>query len=126
MPFLSVKVRSNTSVLQRLIKGLPNDTETMLVDKAEGIVEYVQAHWSNNSPSAPGKPPAVVTGELDASIAIDKQSQGRKIRVAIVIRAEHGFFLEFGTKKMAARPFVRPAMKRAERDFRSWWKGLFK
>lgn len=57
--------------------------------------------------SAPGEPPAVDTGHLIGSIQTVIKSP---IEAEIIIPAEYAQALEFGTSRMAARPFVRPAI----------------
>ncbi len=60
--------------------------------------------------SEPGQPPALQTRQLYASIAT--QWRGRKLRVGTgLIR---GRFLEYGTARMQARPFMRPAFAAAK------------
>lgn len=57
------------------------------------------------SPSAPGEAPGVDTGALRASIHVENIG---KFRQAIVVGVDYGIHLEFGTSKMAARPFMNP------------------
>ena len=55
--------------------------------------------------SAPGQPPATDTGNLVNSI--HSESRGNDA-TAVVVGAEYGAPLEYGTARMGARPFVRP------------------
>lgn len=57
--------------------------------------------------SAPGEAPAVDTGFLINSIQTHIKSD---TEAEIIIPAEYAEGLEFGTSKVAARPFVRPAI----------------
>lgn len=59
--------------------------------------------------SAPGEAPAADTGYLHSNIIWDIDSDG--MGGAIESRAEYSEFLEFGTSKMAARPFLQPAIE---------------
>lgn len=63
--------------------------------------------------SAPGEAPASVTGRLLRSIRviIDRKSLVVKIRAA----ARHALWLEYGTVKMAPRPFIRPALRNSKK-----------
>lgn len=61
-------------------------------------------------PSAPGEPPNADTHQLDMSI--DVRVNPSKKSVSVVSLAPYSAFLEFGTSKMAARPFMRPALQR--------------
>lgn len=89
-------------------------------------------HWS----SKPGQPPHVNTGRLRGSITwalsegvrqgdiIGKSAQkgdevgrpdreAKRIIAVIGTNVKYGPALEFGTRKMAARPFLRPALEKA-------------
>jgi len=61
--------------------------------------------------SAPGEAPAIDTGMLVNSISVTKEAP---LRYAVTAAAEYAIHLEYGTHKMAARPFMRPAMERAK------------
>jgi len=58
--------------------------------------------------SAPGEAPAVDTGFLINSIRTVVKSD---TRAEITVAAEYAEGLEFGTDRVAARPFVRPAIE---------------
>lgn len=62
--------------------------------------------------SAPGEPPAVLTGRLRSSIASDLKKNSVKIGTNV----EYAKWLEFGTSRMEARPFLRPALERNRRE----------
>lgn len=64
--------------------------------------------------SAPGEPPAVDTGDLIGSIDTSFPSPTEAV---ISIPVEYAEALEFGTSRMAARPFVRPAVDGVLRRF---------
>lgn len=57
-------------------------------------------------PSRPGEPPNQDTGVLANSI---ETTQPSTLRVLVTSNAGYSAALEFGTSKMAARPFMRPA-----------------
>ena len=65
----------------------------------------------SSSPSEAGDPPRRVTGRLSGSIAHEVD------RVRLIARVGtnvlYGKFLELGTRKMAARPFIRPGLEKA-------------
>ena len=63
-------------------------------------------HW----PSAPGHPPAIDTGELRRSIMFDVR--GTELEVGSYAGAPYAKYLEEGTRKMAARPFLEPAVEK--------------
>ncbi|MBK9316909.1 MAG: hypothetical protein IPM55_22085 [Acidobacteria bacterium] len=60
--------------------------------------------------SAPGEAPAILTGFLANSILTSFPSQTTGV---ITIGAEYAEYLERGTSRMAARPFVEPALNGA-------------
>lgn len=64
-------------------------------------------NFDGKNPSAPGDPPHLVTGELQESIGYVVVGDGLQLTAS----AEHGAYLEFGTSKLAARPFLRPTMQ---------------
>jgi HK97 gp10 family phage protein len=61
--------------------------------------------YGNHTTSAPGQSPANWTGKLLRSIKIQKT----KGMAFVYITAKYAEFLEFGTSKMRARPFIIPA-----------------
>lgn len=65
--------------------------------------------YGNHVASSPGYPPNVDSGALRASI---NWRQERKFRFVMTDGVKYGAFLEFGTSKMAARPFMSPVFER--------------
>lgn len=63
----------------------------------------------SHTASAAGKPPAVDTGRLRQSINVQKVAEGH---YRVGTNVPYALSLEFGTRKMAARPFMRPALER--------------
>jgi len=60
--------------------------------------------------SAPGEAPARRTGDLNSSIQVEFIS---KCHRRVGTNKEYARALELGTKRMAARPYLRPALDRA-------------
>jgi hypothetical protein len=60
--------------------------------------------------SAPGEAPAVRLGTLRQSIQVEFIS---KMHRRVGTNIKYGKHLELGTRKMAARPYLRPALDRA-------------
>lgn len=117
------------SLIDKLLRLADKNAEAIVDETAEDGAKYIRAHWSGASPSAPGSPPAVVSGELDKSvIAIPEHSlsSGKK-RSLLRAMAKYARPLEFGTHTMKARPFMRPAMHYLRKTFKGRFKGrLFK
>lgn len=65
-----------------------------------------------DQPSAPGEPPRKVTQTLSKSIATVTARNGAGIKTEIGSNVPYARHLEFGTSKMEARPFLRPALQR--------------
>ncbi|MCK6578114.1 MAG: hypothetical protein L6Q98_08435 [Anaerolineae bacterium] len=102
--------KNDRRVLQRLIRETP--------DKVSDAVRGIATEMTNDivlsygeSPSSPGEPPGVDTGTLRSGTTWELDSQD-KTKAAITIQAEYGPYLEFGTSKMSARPFVTPVFER--------------
>lgn len=70
--------------------------------------------YGDHTASAPGEAPAIDSGNLAASIQIEPDGD---LRAIIVVGAEYGPHLEYGTSRMAARPFLTPAMEEARPGF---------
>lgn len=60
--------------------------------------------------SAPGQPPAVDTGRLRSSITHDVRIERGGVIGRVGTNVEYAPHLELGTSRMAARPFLRPAV----------------
>jgi HK97 gp10 family phage protein len=63
--------------------------------------------------SAPGDPPAVRTGTLRRSISMSRpqrRSTGTTLGWRITIGVKYAPWLEFGTRRIRPRPFLKPAM----------------
>lgn len=64
--------------------------------------------------SAPGEAPAIDTGNLVNSMAIEKVSEAVYM---VSAGTEYAQALEFGSKRMAARPFLGPAVEKCREAF---------
>lgn len=64
--------------------------------------------------SLPGDPPNTDTGRLVQSIKFDFQNGGLKGRVGTNLK--YGAHLEFGTKNMAARPWLSTAVRETSKE----------
>ena len=60
--------------------------------------------------SAPGEAPANQTGALVGSLSARVESQGTVTTGIASASTEYAAMLEFGTQKMAARPYMQPAL----------------
>lgn len=80
---------------------------------AERSITQGSVSGTNHVPSAPGEPPNADTRFLDSNIetTIEAQTQS-DIRVHVTSHAPYSAALEYGTSKMAERPFMRPAVEK--------------
>lgn len=62
------------------------------------------------NPSRPGEPPKVVYGNLRKSIRSKVTRSGLQVTALIGSNLPYARPLELGTNRMAARPFMRPAL----------------
>lgn len=121
---MSLIWKTDIRLLDRIIQTVNPLVGEAVYDTVVGIREDIRNNWSSPSPSAPGEPPAVVSGLLDRSIRIDKRdAQGRfasatnAVRVSIIIATDYAAALEFGyaPRNLAPRPYLRPAVYRASK-----------
>lgn len=70
------------------------------------FIQGVRVLSNRNRASAPGEPPAVDTGRLRASIIHEIEREFRTWIGTVGTNVEYAPSLEFGTTKMAARPFM--------------------
>lgn len=77
---------------------------------AEAAVSITKGSISGKGhvPSLPGEPPNADTHQLDTNIHLEPDRPRMAIRV--VSNAPYSGFLEYGTSKMAPRPFFRRAL----------------
>lgn len=66
-------------------------------------------------PSLPGQPPKGDTGRLELSIDVELRASERSVNV--IARAPYAAALEFGTARIAPRPFMRPALQQHRSRF---------
>ena len=74
--------------------------------------------------SSAGQPPATDTGFLVNNIGLKIDSDG--LGASVESRADYSVFLEFGTSKMAARPFMQPALESNKSKIRQLEKRMIK
>lgn len=120
---MSITVSLDKRKLEKLIRESPRQADRIVGEIAFEFQKDIQENFSRHSPSAPGEPPGVVTGTLRNSIYTGRIQTGLW-RVAA--GTKYAAMLEWGTTRMAARPFMRPAARRILPRVREFFKELVK
>lgn len=71
-----------------------------------------------NPSSAPGDPPARQSGRLQESVRVLSRSKPQSLLARVGTTVDYAEHLEFGTLRVAPRPFARPALERFKRKVR--------
>jgi len=66
-------------------------------------------------PAPPGEPPHVDTGRLRRSITHEIEVTDKGVIGRIGTNVDYGRYLELGTSRMKARPFLRPGLEKNKR-----------
>lgn len=107
--------------LTLLIKNTPGKAGQIVRKIAFDVQAHWMTHFSANSPSAEGQPPAVVTGNLKNSSSVGmRDATTAEFRVG----ADYADDLEFGTVDMAPRPSVAPAIEAVSKNLPDEFKAL--
>ena len=96
--------------LERIARASGHNVGEIIQKLAQDCEGDMKNHMSTQSPSAPGEPPGVDTGNLKNSIVAE--SGDNDLTWVVNIGANYGIDLEYGTRHMAARPFVLPSFER--------------
>jgi HK97 gp10 family phage protein len=106
-----IQIKVNSAELKKIINQAENLVSESSVYMAEEMKKSITSgaksgrRYSSHTSSAPGQAPANWTGQLLKSIKVQKM----KGISFVYITAKYAQFLEFGTSKMRARPFIIPA-----------------
>ncbi len=119
MPIFSHRITGLEAMRRRLetLSGVARSAAAAaLSDVAQGVSAEVRATLDQATlgASLPGASPADSSGQLAASVSVDDDPDAA--RSVVTVSAPFAQFLEFGTIRMAARPFLRPAALRAQRS----------
>lgn len=116
-----ITVRLDTKRLDEIAAQLGVRTDRIVAMAAQEVVGDATSGMGE-SPSAPGDFPGVDTGALRASIHADKTGENQ---YTVSDGVEYGAYLEYGTPRMAARPWLGPSVFQMMQKFSERWKGLF-
>ena len=93
---------NSVAMADAVVQKMAQDTQAEIV-----------MNFNTQSPSPVGEAPGVDTGNLKNSVVATSRGA---LTWVVNIGAEYGVALEYGTRKMGARPFVRPAIDRMMRN----------
>lgn len=106
----SVLARVRQAAMRGVVRGtemVRTEATTLILDTPKTGRIY-RRRTVEHQASAPGEPPASDTGRLVASIRTDYDTSELVGRVTA--STEYAAALEYGTARMAPRPFMRPAL----------------
>lgn len=113
-------VKIDTTILDRISNESPQKAGQLIRALAFEGMSDVQRSFST-SPSAPGDTPGVDTGALKNSINVKPVAPFVQ---SINTGVDYDAYLEFGTSRMAARPYMSPMARRLEQKipqfFKNW------
>ncbi len=115
-----MSVTVDVRVLNNLINRLGNHVDTFVMAVAEDVRNDIVLSFGTGArgrtyrrkrvvhvASAPGAPPNVDTGALRASMHVRRMGSAH---YRVQDGVPYGVFLELGSRRVAARPFVRPIL----------------
>lgn len=109
-----VRFVANASGLAALLQAETSPVARDLIRRAIRVETAAKLNASQPPPSVPGHGPAVRTGRLRGSITWRLGRDLRGLYADIGSAVLYAPFVELGTSRMAARPFLRPALIAAE------------
>lgn len=123
---IRVNAKLDTRGFDRLLRNGPANNAAATERMAREILDDIKAHWSPVSPSEPGSPPAYGSGQLHRSGRVRHGASHWISRFRVVFEVGYAKFLELGTKRMAARPFLKPAVARMRKSAKKHYRALFR
>jgi len=104
-----VPIQFDASEVRQLSADIERGAERVGRNVSQAVkasAERVKTAGQSNAPVGP-------TGDLRESIGVDMYGDGRSVGLTAVIgpTVRYGLFVEKGTSKMAAQPFMAPALE---------------
>lgn len=129
---LKFRERDNWRTMIRVEEKILDRVGEGVKATAEAIVEDIRSSWSGSAPSAQGNPPAIRSGVLDESVVVEDQGRGdggrfasNKNAIAYYIHVDtaendpegYNYAMALEDPDYLDRPFLAPALKRAQGYF---------
>ena len=121
----TLATEANLEAMKKAAAIVERDVKTHFTVPGTGKSSRRTKTGKRHYASLPGQPPAVDTGVLRSSIIGQVSIEGVGVvgkvgpdidyvaaHAAAGTDVEYGYYLELGTAKMAARPFLRPSLRR--------------
>lgn len=118
------KIAGSVELVAKLRRGISpkgvDIIEGQLLKSAETVMNSAKQSITDGAvsgarhvPSKPGEPPNNDTGILAGNIRVSKQGP---LHTRVSSEAPYAAFQEFGTSRMAARPYMAPALQKNRAD----------
>jgi HK97 gp10 family phage protein len=106
------------TINQATIRGFRKVAKLYVAELRRLILETPKTGvmYGSHQASAPGEPPASETGRLILSFRVTTELDDVRPKVRVSTQSLYAKYLEYGTSRMAARPFMRPALATIRRD----------
>ena len=115
LPQLAAKAPQIVSaIVRKTAHDLKADAQNSMEGPKHGRIYRSSKTGKPHRASAPGEAPAVDIGNLKNSIFVEIESPTTAI---VAVGAKYGITLEYGSRKIAPRPYMRPAAEKARRAF---------
>lgn len=122
MSLTVVGMKKHLGRLRAISDTIEPDTVQLLLEMGELVRQTAMASIRENTirgpghiPSLPGNPPKGDTGRLELGIEVELRASEKTVNV--ISRAPYSAALEFGTSRIAPRPFMRPALQQHRSRF---------
>ena len=114
---------ASDAIVLETITDLVTDTHAFAIAGIQGGPKAGRTYGAHTA-SAPGQYPASDTGRLAGSVRMELPQAGN-VTGRVGTAVAYGPMLEFGTSRMAARPWLLPSFERAkigvEKELRARW-----
>lgn len=111
---MSMSIKRDLRRLLMLEKQADERADRIIGKIAGDMDTHIKTHMSRQSPSPVGDPPGVDTGALKNSIRHSRLALLTWVVQAGYAGMDYALYLEYGTARMGARPYMRPGVRAIE------------